>query len=159
MRRLLAVLLLVFAVLPAFAVEPDERLADPALEARARALSEELRCLVCQNQSIDESDAPLARDLRILLRERITAGDSDAAVRDFLVDRYGEFILLKPRLSAHTVLLWATPVVVLVVGGLIALGVMRRRGEGGTAAPLSREEEEALARLEMDNGPNGGSGR
>jgi len=155
MRRLLAVLLFMFAALPAFAVEPDERLADPALEARARALSAELRCLVCQNQSIDESDAPLARDLRILLRERLAAGDSDDGVRDFLVDRYGEFILLKPRVSAHTVLLWATPIVVLVLGGLVALGVLRRRGEPAATAPLSREEEEQLARLEGDNGRDG----
>jgi cytochrome c-type biogenesis protein CcmH len=111
----------------ALAVTPDERLDDPALEARARALSTELRCMVCQNQSIDDSDAPLASDLRVLLRERIVAGDSDAEVMDFLVDRYGQFILLKPRFNAYTALLWAAPVVLLVLGGAAAFGVMRRR--------------------------------
>src|SRR5215475_9445743 len=89
------------------AVQPDEILPDPALEARARALSRDLRCMVCQNQSIDDSDAPLARDLRILVRERLTAGDSDTQVIDFLVARYGEFVLLKPRLAGHTLILWA----------------------------------------------------
>ncbi|WP_210308550.1 cytochrome c-type biogenesis protein [Prosthecomicrobium pneumaticum] len=151
--RLLALLFAGLVALPAFAVEPDEKLADPAAEARARTLSEELRCLVCQNQSIDESDAALARDLRILLRERIAAGDSDEAVRDFLVDRYGEFILLKPRLSAHTVLLWATPIGALLLGAAIAFGVMRRRGAPAATAPLSEAERAALARLEAADAP------
>src|SRR3954469_4215547 len=93
----------------ASAVQPDEVLSDTVLEARARALSKELRCMVCQNQSIDDSDAPLARDLRLLVRERLQAGDSDAQVIDFLVARYGEFVLLKPRLSGHTAILWVMP--------------------------------------------------
>src|ERR1700741_2534203 len=97
---------------PARAGQPEEMLRDPALEARARTLSQQLRCMVCQNQSIDDSDAPLARDLRILVRERLQAGDSDAQVIDFLVARYGEFVLLRPRLSAHTALLWVMPIAV-----------------------------------------------
>src|SRR3954470_16615115 len=103
---------------PAFAVHPDEILKDPVLEARARTLSQELRCMVCQNQSIDDSDAPLARDLRVLVRERLTAGDSDGQVIDFLVARYGEFVLLKPRVSAHTLLLWLAPFAVLVIAAI-----------------------------------------
>src|SRR6266508_2633369 len=98
----------------AVAVQPDEVLADPKLEARARALSRELRCMVCQNQSIDDSDAPLARDLRLLVRERIATGDSDGQVIDFLVARYGEFVLLKPRLERHTLLLWLLPPLALI---------------------------------------------
>ena len=100
---------LLAAVHPALAVQPDEVLSDATLEARARGLSRELRCMVCQNQSIDDSDAPLARDLRLLVRERLTAGDSDAQVQDFLVARYGEFVLLKPPFEWHTALLWLTP--------------------------------------------------
>src|SRR5258705_3033992 len=100
------------------AVQPDEILADAALEGRARALSKELRCMVCQNQSIDDSDAPLARDLRVLVRERLQAGDSDGQVIDFLVARYGEFVLLKPRMSAHTLLLWLAPFAVLFIATL-----------------------------------------
>src|ERR1044072_244214 len=112
---------------PAFAVQPDEILADRALEARARDLSRELRCMVCQNQSIDDSDAPLARDLRLLVRERLKAGDSDQQVLDFLPDRYGQFVLLKPRFGWDTAVLWLAPGAVLLLGvvGLIAL--MRRR--------------------------------
>src|SRR5512144_1934997 len=111
-----AVLVLVLAASPgALAVQPDEILTNAALEARARALSKELRCMVCQNQSIDDSDAPLARDLRVLVRERLQAGDSDRQVIDFLVARYGEFVLLKPRFSAHTALLWLGPAAVLLI--------------------------------------------
>ena len=102
---------------PAFAVQPGEVLADPALEARARALSAELRCMVCQNQSIDDSDAELAHDLRVLVRERLTAGDSDAEVIDYVVSRYGEFVLLKPRFSLRNALLWGAPVLLLLAGG------------------------------------------
>src|SRR3982075_642615 len=102
----------------AYAVQPDEIMSDPAKESRARDLSRELRCMVCQNQSIDDSEAPLARDLRLLVRERITAGDSDAQVIDFLVERYGEFVLLKPLLKSHTLLLWLLPPLALVGGGL-----------------------------------------
>jgi cytochrome c-type biogenesis protein CcmH len=132
----------------AFAVTPGEMLDDPALEARARALSAELRCMVCQNQSIDDSDAPLAHDLRVLLRERIVAGDTDEQVMDFLVDRYGEFILLKPRFSARTALLWAAPVVLLVIGGAVAFGVMRRRRPTGQLpASLTDREKQELERV------------
>src|SRR6266849_1819480 len=117
--RLIAVVVLTLAASPfASAVQLDEILADAALEARARALSKELRCLVCQNQSIDDSAAPLARDLRILVRERLKAGDGDQQVLDFLVARYGEFVLLKPRFEGQTALLWLMPVVILVIGAL-----------------------------------------
>jgi cytochrome c-type biogenesis protein CcmH len=125
----LVVMLLTFVAVPsAIAVEPNEVLADPALEARARALSKELRCMVCQNQSIDDSDAPLARDLRILVREHLQAGESDRQVIDFLVARYGEFVLLRPRFSWHTALLWLGPVAILVIGvcGIIVLARRHR---------------------------------
>lgn len=133
------------AFAPAFAVEPDEILSDPALEARARTISSELRCLVCQNQSIDDSDAPLARDLRILVRERIEAGDSDADVVGYIVDRYGEFVLLKPRLAPHTLILWAAPVVLLLAGGLAVVLSMRRRK--ADPAALSDEEKRRIETL------------
>ena len=124
MRKLIAISFVVwvaaFAAPHAYAVQPDEIMADPAREARARDLSRELRCMVCQNQSIDDSEAPLARDLRLLVRERIAAGDSDAQVIDFLVARYGEFVLLKPRLNSHTWLLWLLPPLALA-GGAFAL--------------------------------------
>jgi cytochrome c-type biogenesis protein CcmH len=129
LRKLLASVLLVLtmALTPtAHAVQPDEIMADPAKESRARDLSRELRCMVCQNQSIDDSEAPLARDLRLLVRERIAAGDSDAQVMDFLVARYGEFVLLKPRLKSHTLLLWLLPPFALAGGGL-ALWMHNRR--------------------------------
>ncbi|MCU0789686.1 MAG: cytochrome c-type biogenesis protein CcmH [Nitratireductor sp.] len=133
---------------PAFAVKPDEVLSDPALEARARALSAHLRCMVCQNQSIDDSDAELARDLRLLVRERITAGDTDEQVLDYLVSRYGEFVLLKPRLSARNIALWATPIVVLVIGGIGFFAYVRRRStQAGNAASLTAEEQARLAKL------------
>jgi cytochrome c-type biogenesis protein CcmH len=132
---------------PAFAVQPDEVLKDPALESRARALSSELRCLVCQNQSIDDSDAPLARDLRILVRERLQAGDSDEAVKGFLVSRYGEFVLLKPAFGWHTALLWAGPFAVLALGAAIVIGTSRRRRSAAANAALSPEEAAALERL------------
>jgi cytochrome c-type biogenesis protein CcmH len=141
MRRLALLLLLLAA--PAFAVQPDEQLSDPALEARARAISAELRCLVCQNQSIDDSDAPLARDLRILVRRRLEAGESDDQVRAYLVARYGEFILLKPPFQTSTLLLWATPVAALAVGGLVA--VRRWRGRQAREQRLSDDEEARLA--------------
>jgi cytochrome c-type biogenesis protein CcmH len=127
---------------PAWAVQPDEILQDPAMEARARDISTELRCLVCQNQSIDDSNAPLARDLRILVRERLEAGDSDAEVLDFIVARYGEFVLLKPRLATNTLILWSTPVVLLVLGGLaIFLASRRRRSD---PAALTDEEKRRI---------------
>src|ERR1700712_1076420 len=133
------------------AVQPDEIMSDPVKELRARNLSRELRCMVCQNQSIDDSDAPLARDLRLLVRERIAAGDSDARVIDFLVARYGEFVLLKPRLERHTLLLWLLPPFALVGGGL-ALWMHNRRRSMRTAEDeslfkLSGDEEARLERL------------
>jgi cytochrome c-type biogenesis protein CcmH len=137
-----AVVLLLLATSSALAWNPGEALQDPALEARARALSANLRCLVCQNQSIDDSDADLARDLRILVRERITAGDSDDQVIDFLVDRYGEFVLLKPRLSASTYLLWGLPVAALA-GGAIAVAFAARARRGRRSAGEMTEEEKA----------------
>ena len=150
MRRLALIALLVALVAPiaALAVEPDEILRDPALEARARNLSSELRCLVCQNQSIDDSAAPLARDLRVLVRERLTAGDSDSQVLNFLVARYGEFVLLKPRFELHNLLLWGLPPVVLVAG-MIALFVMaRRRQSANLQVPaLSAAEQQRIATL------------
>ena len=148
MRRLLAALLLLVSALPAFAVNPAEVLADPALEARARAISAELRCLVCQNQSIDDSDAELARDLRLIVRERLVAGDSDAAVRQFVVDRYGEFVLLRPVMALHTIILWIAAPLVLLAGAIALVVGIRRRRAATPAAALSEEEAAALAELE-----------
>jgi cytochrome c-type biogenesis protein CcmH len=147
MRRLAFVLIAALSLVSgAFAVEPDEVLSDPAFEARARALSKTLRCMVCQNQSIDDSNAPLARDLRLLLRERIKAGESDEQVRDFLVSRYGEFVLLEPRLNAHTVLLWTLPFLGLALGGITFLLASRRKNRL-VENPLSPEEKQRLAGL------------
>jgi len=153
MRFLHALMLLValLPVAPAFAVEPNEMLSDPALEARARALSKELRCMVCQNESIDDSAAPLAHDLRVLVRERLKAGDSDTQVVDFLVARYGEFVLLKPRLSWHTVALWGLPPAVLLFGIGMLIVVVRRRNlapaPAAETANLSAAEEARLAEI------------
>lgn len=135
---------------PVFAVQPDEMLANPQLEARARELSRELRCMVCQNQSIDDSDAPLARDLRILVRERLKAGDSDRQVLDFLVARYGEFVLLKPRLSWHTVVLWTAPLGLLLAGVVATALAFRRRAQNAAPAALRPEEEQRLRELTGD---------
>ena len=130
------------------AVQPDEMLKDPALEARARTLSSELRCLVCQNQSIDDSEAPLARDLRLLVRERLTQGDSDAQVLDFLVSRYGQFVLLKPRLELQTILLWGLPPAALIAGAIGLVMTLRRRSKVAVeASPLSSEEQRRLSTL------------
>jgi cytochrome c-type biogenesis protein CcmH len=138
--------------MPAKAVQPDEILADPTLEARARAISEGLRCLVCQNQSIDDSEAPLARDLRLLVRERLKAGDSDQQVVDFIVSRYGEFVLLKPRFEPHTLLLWlATPAVFLAAILLIAAAYRRRKAAPEQMVPLSLNEERHLKKLLDEN--------
>jgi cytochrome c-type biogenesis protein CcmH len=139
---------------PSFAVQPDEVLSDTALEARARTLSKELRCMVCQNQSIDDSDAPLARDLRLLVRERLKDGDSDPQVIDFLVARYGEFVLLKPRLSWHTSLLWFGPPFLLVAGALALFVFARRRSGQETASrepKLTPSEQARLAKLVNSN--------
>ena len=119
--RFLLVVLALLGATPLYAVQVDEILPDPALEARAREISSELRCMVCQNQSIDDSEAPLARDLRLLVRERLKAGDSDRQVVDFMVARYGEFVLLKPRVSWHTAILWGAPLTILIAG-LFAIG-------------------------------------
>jgi cytochrome c-type biogenesis protein CcmH len=128
----------------ALAVQPDEVLPNPGLEQRARTLSRELRCMVCQNQSIDDSDAPLARDLRLLVRERLNAGDSDGQVLDFLVARYGEFVLLRPRFSTRTLLLWSAPLGVLLLGGLAIWVGWRRRFQTGPEPVLAPEDEARL---------------
>jgi cytochrome c-type biogenesis protein CcmH len=141
-----AAVLLFMAGWPALAVRPDEVLADPALETRARALSAELRCLVCQNQSLDDSEAPLARDLRILLRERLKAGDSDAAVKAYLVARYGDFVLLKPPFRFDTWFLWLTPLAALIAGAARLAWALRRRSQA-LEAPLSASENAELAAL------------
>jgi cytochrome c-type biogenesis protein CcmH len=143
-RTALALFAWLAVTAPAPAVQPDEILADPALEARARSLSHELRCMVCQNQSIDDSNADLARDLRVLVRERLQAGDTDEQVIDYVVARYGEFVLLKPRFSWRNALLWGTPVVLLLAGGVFIL-LSARRGRR-TETRLSKEEQAAIER-------------
>jgi cytochrome c-type biogenesis protein CcmH len=152
--RLFVILLLLGPASHALAVQPDEILKDPAQEARARVLSKQLRCMVCQNQSIDDSDAPLARDLRILVRERLQAGDSNQQVLDFLVHRYGEFVLLRPRLHWRTALLWFGPPLLLLGGGLALFLMARRRSRGDSAdaalpqgGALTADEERRLAKL------------
>jgi cytochrome c-type biogenesis protein CcmH len=141
MRSLcLIIALLTFVAVPcAMAVEPDEVLSDATLEARARALSKELRCMVCQNQSIDDSEAPLARDLRILVRERLQAGDRDGQVIDFLVARYGEFVLLRPRFTWHTAVLWLGPAAMLLIGGCAVLVLARRYRVKSVAAAQAQQ--------------------
>jgi cytochrome c-type biogenesis protein CcmH len=157
MKFLHALAVLVALLVPAhgWAVEPDEVLSNPALEARARAISKELRCMVCQNESIDESQAPLARDLRLLVRRRIMAGDSDAQILNFLVSRYGEFILLRPPLSWNTVALWGAPPALLLFGILLIAVVEWRRGAGrqpSEVAQLSATEESRLAEILRGDG-------
>ena len=139
------VLWLVLAT-PAMAVRPDEILADAVLEGRARALSQELRCLVCRNENIDDSDAPLARDLRLLVRERLVAGDSDAAAMAFIVDRYGEFVLLKPTATGVNLLLWLAGPLMVLGGGVMAFTTLRRRTLV-EAAPLNAEDQARVAEL------------
>jgi cytochrome c-type biogenesis protein CcmH len=151
-----AVLAALVLAAPAGAVQPDERLADPALESRARAISAELRCLVCQNQSIDDSDAELARDLRILVRERLTAGDSDDAVLDYVVDRYGEFVLLKPVFEGHTLALWLAGPAILLAGAIAAAVAWRRRRVRGETAALTEAEEARLKALLGADEPKAG---
>lgn len=147
MRRLL-ISALALAASAAGAVEPDELLADPALEARARAISREVRCVVCQSESIDDSNAPLARDLRLLIRERIKAGDSDREVADFLVARYGDYVLLKPRVQANTLVLWIAPAAAGLAGAIATLFFLRRRRNGARLEPLTPEELDALSKLD-----------
>ncbi|MFC0245253.1 cytochrome c-type biogenesis protein CcmH [Falsochrobactrum ovis] len=150
LRALSAILMitaaLLFSLTNAFALNPDEVLSDPQLERRAREISAGLRCMVCQNESIDDSNAELARDLRILVRERLTAGDTDKEVQDFVVARYGEFVLLRPRLSANTLLLWGFPIVILLIGGGTLLFSLRRR-KVIAPEPLSGEEKARLSKI------------
>ncbi|HXD46568.1 MAG TPA: cytochrome c-type biogenesis protein [Pseudolabrys sp.] len=157
MRRL-ALIVALFALLApgaAFAVRPDEMLKDPALEARARHLSEELRCMVCQNQSIDDSEAPLAHDLRVLVRQRLEAGDTDLQVIDYLVSRYGDFVLLKPPFKLDTLLLWGLPPLALIAGLAAVIAMARRRsGVPQGPEPLSSEEREKVATL-VGSDPSG----
>ncbi|GGF33430.1 cytochrome c-type biogenesis protein CcmH [Aliidongia dinghuensis] len=148
-RLTLALLLLLAAAGPALAVNPDERLADPVLEARARALSKELRCLVCQNESIDDSNADLAHDLRVLVRERLTAGDTNAQVLAYLQARYGNFVLLKPPVDPATWVLWFGPAVALAIGAAVV--IQRRRAQPAPPAPLTSEERARVDLLLADD--------
>ena len=151
MRALIATLLLAFGLGSALAVEPEEMLDDPVLEERAREISKELRCLVCQNQSIDDSNAGLARDLRVLVRERLTAGDSNEEAIDYIVDRYGDFVLLRPPVRPGTYALWYGPALLIVVAGLGLVLFFRRRTPGAAKTapppPLSQEERARLKAL------------
>jgi cytochrome c-type biogenesis protein CcmH len=146
MRTVLAALMLLWLALPAFAVNPDEMLKDAALEARARTISEGLRCLVCQNESIDDSDADLAHEIRVLVRQRLVAGDTDDQARQFLVDRYGEYVLLKPVVAPHTLVLWLAAPTLLIVGAIVIFVAIRRRNPAPQAA-LTPEEQAALVAL------------
>jgi cytochrome c-type biogenesis protein CcmH len=145
----LALALALGVALPAFAVQPDEILADPALEARARGITKELRCVVCQSESIDDSNAGIARDLRLLVRERLVAGDTNAEVIDFVVDRYGEFVLFRPPFTARNALLWLSGPSLLLIGGGLAYAFIRRgaRGPAQPRPPLTPEEEARLRDL------------
>lgn len=147
MRALLALVVALWLAVPALAVNPDEMLADPALEARARAISEGLRCLVCQNESIDDSDADLAREIRLLVRERLVAGDTDDEAVQYLVDRYGEYVLLRPVWAPHTILLWIAGPAALLVGGVAIFLAVRRKRAATEPAPLTPEEAQALEEL------------
>jgi len=153
MKRLVATLALIAALgaAPALAVNPDEILDDPALEERARDISAGLRCMVCQNQSIDDSDAELARDLRVLVRDRLVAGDSNEEVVAYVVDRYGEFVLLRPTFSARNALLWATPAIILILGGAAALVFSRRQSNSRLGDALTAEEQARVAKI-LDEG-------
>ncbi len=148
---MLALVLAAGLAVPAFAVDPAEKLADPALEARARAIAAELRCLVCQNQSIDDSDAPLAKDLRILLRERLREGASDTEAKAYIVARYGDFVLLRPPLKLQTLLLWGAPLIALSTGGFALWRAFRRRPAVASGqSPLSETEKAKLRALGFD---------
>jgi cytochrome c-type biogenesis protein CcmH len=151
----IAFFFLLLAAAPVGAVQPDEILADPTLENRARALSRDLRCLVCQNQSIDDSNAPLARDLRVIVRERLTAGDSDGQVLDFVTARYGDYVLLRTPFKASTYLLWLGPLVLLLLGiaAVAAFFAKRRRVNASAATPLTADESRRLERLLEADGP------
>ena len=150
MKTLFATMfLMILSLGSAFAAMPDEVLKDSGLETRARIISKELRCMVCQNQSIDDSDAQLAKDLRIIVRERLVAGDSDAAILDFVEARYGEFVLLKPRFNAHTIALWASPFA-LVLAGMLLIWRRKVASADGAASTLTTDEEARLKRLLSD---------
>ena len=152
MRALIAALVLVLLAGPAFAVNPGEALADPALEARARAISAELRCLVCQNQSIDQSDADLAHELRLVVRERLVAGDTDSEIQDYVVARYGEFVLLRPVFAWHTLILWVAAPLLLIAGGIVLVIASRRKArlpEETRENGLTDEERAALDSLKQ----------
>jgi cytochrome c-type biogenesis protein CcmH len=156
MKRIVVCILLVLAwASPAMAVNPDEILDDPALEERAREISTQLRCLVCQNQSIDDSDAELARDLRVIVRERLVEGDTDAEVMDFVVARYGEFVLLNPRFTVRNMLLWGTPVIVLLIGAIAIAVLYRGRAMNRRVDRLTDEEQERLSKILADGEESG----
>ena len=148
-RTIVLTLFLLVSFVPAvFAVNPDEVLDDPELEARARALSIEIRCLVCQNQSIDDSDAQLARDLRVLVREKLVEGLTDEEILEFLVERYGEFVLLKPRFGGQTIILWGLPIVTLLIGGWAASRMFKRPGKKDkNITPLTEDEKTAISKI------------
>jgi cytochrome c-type biogenesis protein CcmH len=150
MKRLAAVLTFALLATPALAVRPNEMLADPALESRARALSQGLRCLVCRNENIDDSDADLAHDLRVLLRDRLTAGDSDDQVLAYIVARYGEFVLLNPTTQGANLILWGAGPAALLAGAALAFSVTRRRARAAEMAELSAEDQARVAAL-LDN--------
>lgn len=150
MRLLLALLTALLMASPSLAVLPDEVLADPALEARARAISATLRCLVCQNESIDDSNADLAREIRLIVRERLVAGDTDEQVVQYLVDRYGEYVLLRPVFAPHTLVLWTAAPIVLVVGGIAIVIATRRKRAVAPETTLTADEQRALD--ELDSG-------
>ena len=145
MKKSLILLVALCASAAAWAVEPKEMLKDPALEARAREVSQQLRCVQCQNETIDESHAEIARDMRVLVRERITAGDSNQQIVDYMRSRYGDYVLLKPRFMSSTLVLWIGPFLILVIGGFIVATRLKQRGQA--TAPLSAEEQAALAAL------------
>lgn len=154
MTRLAALIFLFISFAwTAHAVEPDEILADPALEARARALTQELRCVVCQNQSVDDSDAPLARDIRVLVRERIKAGDSDDDVRAFMIERYGKFVLLRPPVEGDTLPLWLAPLAIVALGALAAWAYLRSLARQPATAPALSDAEEEAVRRKLDEAP------
>jgi cytochrome c-type biogenesis protein CcmH len=148
-----ALLFLVLSFCSAFAVDPQEQLKDPKLEARAREISAGLRCLVCQNQSIDDSDAPLARDLRLIVRQQLQKGASNQQVVDYIVARYGEFVLLNPRLHPNTILLWLTPVFLVAGGVVLASRIVRRQPDTKAPPPLTPEEQKELDSLLAPPGP------
>jgi cytochrome c-type biogenesis protein CcmH len=150
LRCFLGLLLFVIASSPAHAVRPDEKLPDPALEARARAVGEQLRCLVCRNQSIEDSDADLARDLRVLVRQRVTAGESDAQIVAYIRSRYGDFVLLRPPVTMGTLLLWVGPLLILLLGGVAVARFYRGRHTEPAPPPLSADEQRRLTAVLAD---------